>query len=85
MYSASQGDYTIKATDYAKLVELFPEEAQSELAPLNNPPANILYWVIDNPTSALAICALLIIVLVGAIGFVIGYKIKKKKSRRQIQ
>ncbi len=85
MHSAPQGDYIIKAADYAKLVKLFPEEAQIKLPPLNNPTANILYWLIDNPTSALAISTLLITILAGTIGFVIGYKMKKIKSRRQTQ
>ena len=82
MFSAPQGDYIIKAADYEKLIELFPEEAQPNLPKLKSTYANFAYWVIDNPTLAYTIGALILIILVGAIGFVIGYKIRKKKARR---
>ncbi len=82
MYSAPQGDYIIKAADYEKLIELFPEEAQPDLPKLKSTYANFIYWVIDNPTLAYTIGALILIVPAGAIGFVIGYKIRRKKARR---
>ena len=82
MFSAPQGDYIIKAADYEKLIELFPEEAQPNLPKLKSTYANFAYWVIDNPTLAYTIGALILIILVGAISFVIGYKIRKKKARR---
>ncbi len=82
MFSAPQGDYIIKAADYEKLIKLFPEEAQPKLPKLKSTYANLVYWVIDNPTLAYTIGELILIVLVGAIGFVIGYKIRKKKTRR---
>ena len=82
MYSAPTGDYTIKASDYEKLVSLFPEDAKVKLPPLNNPPANVLYWVMDNPTETLVIGILIVVLLVGGVGFLVGYRIKKKKARR---
>lgn len=82
MFSAPQGDYIIKAADYEKLIELFPEEAQPNLPKLKSTYANFAYWVIDNPTLAYTIGTLILIILVGAIGFLIGYKIRKKKARR---
>ncbi len=82
MFSAPQGDYIIKAADYEKLIELFPEEAQPNLPKLKSTYANFAYWIIDNPTTAYTIGALILIIFVGVIGFVIGYKIRKKKARR---
>lgn len=82
MFSAPQGDYIIKAEDCEKLIELFPEDAQPNLPKLKSTYANFAYWVIDNPTTAYTISALIIIVLIGAVGFVIGYKIRKKRARR---
>jgi len=82
MYSALTGDYIIKAADYEKLIELFPEEAQPNHPKLKSTYANFAYWVIDNPTLTYTIGAFILIILVGAIGFVIGYKIREKKARR---
>ncbi len=82
MYSAPTGDYTIKASDYEKIVSLFPEETKEKLPPLNDPSANLLYWVFNNPTEAKVVATLIIVLLVGGVGFFVGYKIKKKKSRR---
>lgn len=82
MYSAPTGDYTIKAADYEKLVSLFPEEAKAKLPPLNSTSANLLYWVFNNPTEAKVVAALIIVLLLGGIGFLVGYKIKKKKVRK---
>lgn len=80
--SAPTGDYTIKASDYKELVSLFPEEAKAKLPPLNSPSANLLYWVFNNPTEAKVAAALIVVLLVGGIGFLVGYKIKKKKVRK---
>ncbi len=82
MYSAPTGDYTIKASDYKKVVSLFPEEAKAKLPPLSSPSANLLYWVFNNPTEAKVVATLIVVLLVGGIGFLVGYKIKKKKARR---
>ena len=82
MYSAPTGDYTIKASDYKELVSLFPEEAKAKLPPLSSTSANLLYWVFNNPTEAKVIVTLIIVLLVGVIGFWVGYKIKKKKTKR---
>ena len=81
MHSAPTGDYTIKASDYEKLVSLFPEEAKAKLPPLSSPSANLLYWVFNNPTEAKVVATLIVVLLLGGIGFLIGYKIKKKKTR----
>ena len=81
MYSAPTGDYTIKALDDEKLVSLFPKEAKAKLPPLNNPSANLFYWMFDNPTEARVIGILIIALLIGGVGFFVGYKIKKKKAR----
>ncbi len=81
-YSAPMGDYAIKAADYKKLIALFPEEAQHNLPKMKNPYANFVYWAMDHPTLAFAVGILILIVLAGGIGFVIGYKIRKKKARR---
>ena len=82
MYSAPTGDYTIKASDYKELVSLFPEEAKAKLPPLNSPSANLLYWVFNNPTEAKVVATLIVVLLVGGIGFLFGYKIRKTKARR---
>ena len=79
MFSAPSGDYIIKAADYEKLIELFPEEAKVKLPPLNSPSANLLYWVFNNPTEAKVGATLIVVLLVSGIGFLVGYKIKKKK------
>lgn len=53
---------------------------EKQLPPLNNPPANFWYWVIDNPTEAKAIGILVIVLLMGGVGFLVGYRIRKKKG-----
>ena len=82
MYSAPTGDYTIKASDYEKLVSLFPEDAKVKLPPLNNPPANFLYWVINNPLEAMVIGIIIFVVCVGAIVLLVGYMIGRKRKMK---
>ena len=77
--SAPTGDYIIKAEDYQKVISLLPEEAQPMLPPLKNLYANFVYWFMYNSTMALAIFLLIVIALIGGVGFLIGYKIRKKR------
>lgn len=79
-YSAPTGDYIIKAEDYRKLNSLLPEEAQVKLPPLKNFYANLVYWYIYNSTTAYVIAALIGVVLIGTLGFWIGFKVRKKRS-----
>lgn len=79
MFSAPQGDFVIKASDYEKLTALFPKEAQPDLPKLKSGYVNFVYWVIDNPQIIYITGILIIIVLIGIIGFITGYKIIKKK------
>lgn len=86
------GDYKISYKDLEKICSLLPVDVpivdnkenivEKQLPPLNNPPANFWYWIIDNPTEAKVIGVLIVVLLVGTIGFFIGYKIKHKKARR---
>ena len=80
--SAPTGDYIMKAEDYKKLSTLLPEDAKPKLPPLKSLYANFIYWFIYNSTTAYIIGAIVLVVIIGAIGFIIGYKIKKKKARR---
>ena len=80
--SAPTGDYIMMAEDYKKLSTLLPEDAKPKLPPLKSLYANFIYWFIYNSTTAYIIGAIVIVVIIGAIGFIIGYKIKKKKARR---
>ena len=79
--SAPTGDYIIKAEDYKKLSGLLPEDAKPKLPPLKSLYANFVYWFIYNSTTAYIIGAIVLVVIISAIGFIIGYKIKKKKAR----
>ncbi len=76
-------EYIIKAEDMSKLDTLVPDEACNKLPPLKNLPANILYWIIDNPTAAKVIGLLIIAGLMGVVAFIIGYKIRKKKGNNR--
>lgn len=86
------GDYKISYKDLEKICSLLPVDVpivdnkenivEKQLPPLNNPPANFWYWVIDNPTEAKAIGILVIVLLMGGVGFLVGYRIRKKKARR---
>ena len=80
--SAPTGDYIMMAEDYKKLSTLLPEDAKPKLPPLKSLYANFIYWFIYNSTTAYIIGAIVLVVIIGAIGFIIGYKIKKKKARR---
>ena len=80
--SAPTGDYIMMAEDYKKLSTLLPEDAKPKLPPLKSLYANFIYWFIYNSTTAYIIGAIVLVVIIGAIGFIIGYKIKKKKTRR---
>lgn len=79
MYSAPTGDYIMKASDYEKLVGLFPMEAKPNLPKIKGIYANFVYWAMDHPTWMYLICAVMIIVFIGTVGFVVGYNIRKKK------
>lgn len=76
-------EYIMKAADIDKLYALFPEEAKENLPPLKSLYANFIYWLIWKPTQVRIIGALILVVLIGATGFVIGYKVKKKKSSKE--
>ena len=80
--SAPTGDYVMKAEDYKKLSSLLPDDAKPKLPPLKSIYANFTYWFIYNSTTAYLIGAIVLVVIIGAIGFIIGYKIKKKKVRK---
>lgn len=81
--SAPTCDYIINAEDYQKLISLLPVEAQPKLPPLKNLYANFIYWFMYNSTTAYMIGAIVLVVLIGVIGFVMGYKIKKKRGSTQ--
>ncbi len=71
-------EYIIKASDIAKLYTLLPKDAIENLPPLKNVYANFVYWFMYNSTKVYIIGALVIVVLIGVIGFFVGYKIKKR-------
>ena len=73
--SAPTGDYIMMAEDYKKLSTLLPEDAKPKLPPLKSLYANFIYWFIYNSTTAYIIGAIVLVVIIGAIGFIIGYKI----------
>lgn len=75
--SAPTGDYIMKAQDYNKLISLLPEEVKQELAPLKSLYAKFVYWFIFNSTAAYISGAIILVLIIGAIGFIIRYKIKK--------
>ncbi len=79
-YSAPTGDYIIRAEDYKKLGALLPEESQPNLPPLKNFYANFVYWFIYNSTLAYVIFAIIIILVIAAVGFLIGYKVRKNRN-----
>lgn len=77
MYSAPTGDYIIKAEDFNKLLSLLPEDAQTKLPPLKNLHANLMYWFIFNSRTAYIIGMAALVVLLGAVAFIIKNKRKK--------
>lgn len=72
MYSSRlpKGDYTIKASDIARLKELLPEGAE-RLFPMNQKRKYIIW----------GICFAGIIIFIGMWGFALGYKTKKKHQK----
>lgn len=75
--SAPTGDYIMKAEDFNKLLSLLPQEAQQKLPPVKSLHANFFYWFTYNSTTAYAVGAIILVVLICIIVFAIRNRRKK--------
>lgn len=73
------GDYSIETADVLKLYRLLPDEVQDNLPQLDNKLANFQYWIIQNTSMVMVLGLMAIMIIIGTVCMVIGYRIEKKR------